>query len=88
MQYWYYLELGRLRSLINDNDDGDHYHSHINLFVGTSNRKSAAAVDLYGISMGVSEQEKCRLLLLTLKEYWVMKSNLKLWIIYDDIFHY
>jgi len=56
MQYWYYLELDRLSSLIND-DDSDHYHFYINLFVGMSNRKSEAAVDRYGIPMGLCEQK-------------------------------
>jgi hypothetical protein len=86
MQYWCYLELDRLRSLIKDDDDGDHYHSHINLFVGMSNRKSAAAVDWYGIYMGVSEQKKYRLLWRTLKEWWIVKSNLTQWILYDESF--
>jgi hypothetical protein len=52
-----------LSSLNNDNDDDNddndnHYHSHIKLFVVVSNRKSAAVLDWYGISLGVSEQEK------------------------------
>jgi hypothetical protein len=70
MQYQSYLELDMLSSLNNNNDDdddGDHYHSHIKLFVVMSNRKSAAVLDWYGISMSVSEQGKYRLLLQTLK---------------------
>jgi hypothetical protein len=53
MQCWWYWELNRLSSLINEEDDDDDdddnddddVHYHINLFVGMSNCKFAAAVD-------------------------------------------